>query len=153
MSDRKPLNLRSDGPPLAVLVTGSRHWACPEPIHEDLEAVYATGRLWAVIEGDAKGADKIAGRGWASKARHRKPAVAWLSVPADWERYKRPKEKGPNPAGPIRNRQMLDWLLQCPEVGVTPIVFAYPCPGSRGTRDMMTAVSEAGVRVVVRSEP
>lgn len=139
---RTPLPVQPDGPPLAVLVTGSRHWTDRRPIHADLRAVEATGRLMVVVEGDAQGADRIAGRGWAAYARKR--GVGWLSVPADWETHGKA-------AGPIRNRLMLDWLLQCPEVGWQPVVFAYPLPDSRGTRDMMAAASEAGVRVLDRS--
>jgi hypothetical protein len=139
---RPPLPVSADGPPLAVLVCGSRHWADRQAIHADLRAVEKTGRLMVVVEGDAPGADRVAGRGWAAQARKR--GVGWLSVPADWNRYGKA-------AGSIRNRLMLDWLLQCPGVGWQSVVFAYPLSDSRGTRDMMALARKVGVRVLVRA--
>lgn len=130
------------GPPVLVVVTGSRDWTDAKAIHGDLAAVEATGRLWGIVEGDARGADRIAGRGWASKARRR--GVGWVSVPADWATHGKA-------AGPIRNRLMLAYAVQAREIGVTPVVLAYPLPSSRGTLDMMTACRAAGLRVFDRS--
>lgn len=134
------LPVKAEGPPVLAVITGSRDWTDRAAIHGDLTAIEATGRLWAVIEGDARGADRIAGRGWASKARHR--GVGWVSFPADWAANGRR-------AGPVRNRQMLTWALDARDrLDVLPVVLAYPLPGSVGTLDMIAACSKVGLRVI-----
>lgn len=144
MGERARLGAAAEGPPVLIVITGSRDWSNQEAIHNDLAAVEATGRLWAVIEGDARGADRIAGRGWASKARHR--GVGWVSFPADWSKHGKR-------AGPIRNREMLAYALQAVEQGIKPVVLAYPLERSIGTLDMMRCCTEAGLRVVNRGTP
>lgn len=139
-----PLPVSAHGPPVLAVITGSRDWTDRAPIHGDLVAIERTGRLWGVIEGDARGADRIAGRGWASRARRR--GIGWVSVPADWTAHGKK-------AGAIRNLQMLDYALQAIEISVLPIVLAYPMPDSRGTIHMMGACRKAGLRVLNRGAP
>ena len=81
------------------------------------------GSNHVIIEGGAKGADRMAGtfaevHGWGLEV-----------YPADWERYGKS-------AGPIRNKQML-------EEGKPDLVIAFP--GGRGTANMKRLAEKAGV--------
>ena len=78
-----------------------------------------------IIEGGAKGADKLA-REWAASR-----GIPVRTFKADWRRYGRG-------AGPQRNEQMLD-------EGKPDLVVAFP--GGSGTASMMRLARAAGVRV------
>lgn len=78
-----------------------------------------------LIEGNAKGADKLAGK-WADENH-----VAHLTYPADWDKHKKA-------AGAIRNQQMLD-------EGKPTLVIAFP--GGDGTKDMVRRAKKAGLPV------
>jgi hypothetical protein len=80
----------------------------------------------AVIEGDARGADRMAGE-WARNHR-----VENIKFCADWEKLGRK-------AGPIRNQLMLD-------EGKPDLVVAFP--GGRRTADMVRRARAAGVEVI-----
>ena len=79
----------------------------------------------AIVHGDAKGADKLAGQ-WAAER-----GIPEIVVPANWTYHKRS-------AGPIRNC----WMLKFVKVDV---VLAFP--GGRGTANMMTQAKKAGIPV------
>ena len=81
-----------------------------------------------IVSGGASGADALAER----YARSR--GLAFRAFPADWRRWGKL-------AGPIRNRQMADY-------GSAAVV--YWDGRSRGTADMISSASAAGLRVVVR---
>jgi hypothetical protein len=117
-----------------VLICGSRDFSDKRLLMTSMEAVEARGPITCVIEGGARGADRI-GRAWA-----RWKGLPVLTVEADWDFYK----KG---AGPIRNKWMLD--LCKPD-----IVVAFPLTGP-GTYDMMAQARAAGVEVLEcsRSDP
>lgn len=85
--------------------------------HHDIEAL---------IEGDAPGADRMAGK-WASKNN-----IAPLEFPAKWTKYGRA-------AGPIRNKQMLD-------EGKPDFVIAFP--GNSGTANMIKQALKARIAVL-----
>ena len=74
---------------------------------------------------------------------HPERPVGWLRAPADWGRYG-------DAAGPIRNREMLDYLLQAQTLGYRVGVLAYPAKRSHGTWDMVRQAESAGVPVIVR---
>lgn len=80
----------------------------------------------AVVEGDARGADRLAGE-WAYRR-----GVENIKFCAEWEKLGRK-------AGPIRNQLMLD-------EGEPDLVVAFP--GGRGTADMMMRARSAGVEVI-----
>jgi len=82
--------------------------------------------IGVVIEGDARGADRIAGY-WARKNR-----IENLKYPADWDKIGRR-------AGLARNRQML-------REGKPDVVVAFP--GGSGTAHMVRIEKEAGVEVI-----
>lgn len=90
-----------------------------------LDKLKETLELECLIEGQAKGADQLAGK-WADEND-----VTHLKFPADWKRYGRS-------AGWKRNQRMLD-------EGQPSIVVAFP--GGVGTKDMVQRAKKAGVPV------
>jgi hypothetical protein len=110
---------------MRVLVTGGRKYADRERVYSALDAVHAKHGVTLLIEGGARGADRLA-RDWARLRR-----VPYETCDADWNRYG-------NVAGLLRNSQMLaDWK---PEA-----VVAFK--GNNGTADMVAKAEAAGVPV------
>jgi predicted polyphosphate/ATP-dependent NAD kinase len=108
-----------------VLVTGGRKYANRARVYSALDAVHAKHGISLLIEGGARGADRLA-RDWAKLRR-----VPHETCEADWDRYG-------NAAGGIRNSQMLaDWK---PEA-----VVAFK--GGTGTADMVAKAERARVPV------
>lgn len=83
-------------------------------------------RDFCIIEGGAKGADRMA-REWA-----RRQGLPVLTFEANWDRYG-------NGAGPIRNQWMLTWGK--PDLGVA-------FPGGSGTANMTALLERNGISVV-----
>jgi hypothetical protein len=128
-----------------ILVCGGRKFGCldlncppelfNEAIHnaqveqaflrQTLSNINDKAIIEVLIEGDAKGADKLAGR-WAEDN-----GVPRLTFPADWDTHGKA-------AGSIRNQQMLD-------EGKPTLVIAFP--GGRGTKDMVRRAKKAGLPV------
>lgn len=111
-----------------VLVTGSRDWADAGAIVAALYPIYRDHPDAVLVSGACPtGADRLAEDAWET----------WGGIverhPADWERYGRG-------AGPRRNKEMVD-------LGADVCV-AFPLPGSRGTRNCMTAAERAGIPVI-----
>lgn len=111
---------------IRVLVCGGRDFTDYGQVELGLERIDSETPIAVIIEGGARGADRlaftIAGRkGWGSE-----------TYEADWEKL------GPK-AGPIRNQMMLD-------AGRPDLVVAFP--GGRGTADMLRRAEAAGVRVM-----
>lgn len=138
------------GPPrpiVRMIICGSRDWADPAPIRREL---LRFNPLSFVISGGAKGADMWA-RNWARELHY-----SHYDMPADWDKYGKA-------AGPIRNQQMLDFLLARPVVVLKPgdrlyeidqdgfVVLAFHpfIQNSKGTKDMVTRANMAGVRTEV----
>ncbi|MBY0514854.1 MAG: DUF2493 domain-containing protein [Gemmataceae bacterium] len=110
---------------MRVLITGGRDFGDRELLFGALDRLHAAHGFTALIHGDAKGADRLAGE-WAD-AR----GVSVEAHPADWKKHGRG-------AGPIRNQKMLE---QKPG-----LVVAFP--GGKGTADMVRRAKEAGIEVV-----
>jgi hypothetical protein len=117
---------------MRLLVCGSRTWTDRARLRQVLDQIVAEhchGQV-TVVEGDARGADRLAGqlareRGWAREV-----------YPADWQR------RGPS-AGPRRNARML-------REGRPDLVVAFtvgPLARSRGTADMVRRAQQAGVPI------
>lgn len=119
---------------LVLLVTGDRNWTAKDVIYEVLDNVQP--RL--VVHGNAKGADSIAGR-WADER-----GVSWIAFPARWQLY----GKG---AGPIRNRERLDFVLNLSKQGqsVHCVAFHDDLEHSKGTANMVKQAHDAGLSVAV----
>jgi hypothetical protein len=125
--------------PLRLLVCGSREWTDRELLAATVDqaiAEHGQGRPGVVlIEGDARGADRLAGR--LARAR------GWqLEVyPADWQRHGRS-------AGMRRNARML-------REGRPELVLAFTddLAASRGTADMVRRARAARLPVMVTGHP
>src|SRR5262245_24371218 len=102
---------------MKVLVCGDRNWTDREAVFARLDGLNRIHDVELVIEGDATGADRMAGE-WA--VEREVPLSVW---PAQWNRYGRG-------AGPRRNQQMLD---QHPDA---VLAFHHDLGESRGTADM-----------------
>lgn len=127
---------------MRVLVSGDRNWDDEKIIRTILVGFASCDYETVVIEGDAKGADKIAGdwaRGCESSPSNTYEdgmgLVTDACYPADWETYRKA-------AGPIRNKQML-------VEGKPDIVLAFhdDLENSRGTGNMVNIASEVGIPV------
>jgi hypothetical protein len=111
---------------MKVLVCGGREFDNEQMVENVLSSIHGSGRITRLINGGARGADKLAW-GWAN--RHGVfPAV----YKAQWD------EHGPA-AGPIRNSKML-------KVEEPDLVVAFP--GGVGTADMVKKAHSAGVPVI-----
>ena len=110
---------------MKVLVCGSRHFSD----RAKLDSILSTLPITEVIEGEARGADRLS-RDWA--VEHKIPTKRF---PANWELYGKR-------AGPIRNSQML-------KEGQPELVVAFLAPNSRGTADMIAKAKAAGVETLV----
>lgn len=111
---------------IRVLVCGGRDFADAAAIDRALNGLAKSAVIDCIIEGNARGADRLAGF-WA-----RKRGIPNLKFNADWIAHGKA-------AGPIRNQRMLD-------EGRPDLVIAFP--GGRGTADMVRRAREAGVEVV-----
>lgn len=111
---------------MRVLVCGGRYFSDQELLNKTLDSFAKRHVIDAIIEGNASGADRMAGF-WA-----RKHGIDNLKYPADWNRY------GPA-AGPMRNQEMID-------NGKPGVVIAFP--GGRGTADMKERAHQAGILVI-----
>lgn len=108
---------------MKVLVCGSRNFNDAELLAD----VLSQFDISEIIEGEARGVDSLA-RDWAEL--HAKPV---RKFPADWDQFGRS-------AGPIRNTQML-------REGRPDLVIAFLAADSKGTKDMITQATIAGVDV------
>lgn len=110
---------------MRVLVCGSRDfndWVLLEEVLNNYE-------ISVLIEGEARGADRLA------RAYAEKHGVDVLPFPAQWDKHGKA-------AGPIRNAQML-------REGQPELVLAFRGSNSRGTQNMIDQARKAGVEVVV----
>ena len=112
---------------MRVLVCGGREYSDCAAVWDALDDLSRNHMIECIIEGDAPGADRIAGA-WAKRRR-----VDLRLFPADWEKYGLA-------AGPIRNQQMID-------KGRPNMVLAFP--GGKGTEDMIGRARAAGLLVVL----
>ena len=109
-----------------VLIFGGRWFADPYVMETEMDKLHRMFNFSAVIEGDARGADRLGGQ-WA-----RKRGIPLVVCPADWNG---PHGKG---AGFVRNQSMLD--DHKPDIGVA-------FPGGKGTADMARRCEAASVPV------
>ena len=110
---------------MRLLVCGGRDFSDTKHAYRVLDRLHRARGVDVVIEGDARGADRIAGY-WA-----RRNGIDNLKFRADWEKHG-------VAAGTIRNGQML-------AEGKPDLVLAFP--GGRGTADMLRRARAAGLPV------
>lgn len=111
---------------MRVLVCGGRDFSDTERAYKVLDHFHKEYMFDVLIEGDARGADRIAGH-WA-----RKNKVDLLIFKAQWDTYGKS-------AGFKRNQQMLD-------EGKPDLLIAFP--GGVGTGMMIQLAKKAGVRII-----
>lgn len=114
---------------MRVLVCGARNWDDRARVYGVLDDLKRAESIDAVIEGDARGVDRMAGY-WARKNR-----IDDIKYPANWDLHG-------NAAGPIRNQEMLDF-------GKPDLVIAFPLKDSVGTWDMVRRAKAAGVKTII----
>lgn len=111
-----------------VLVCGGRDFANYEFVGAELDRIHVETPIFAIIHGNARGADSCA-RIWAY--HHEKDGIRCWAFPAQWSKYGKA-------AGPRRNQTML---------GMKPdLVVAFP--GGAGTADMVRRAKAAGIPVL-----
>jgi len=112
---------------MRVLVCGGRDFSDGDFVDWVLDTLHKRQKITMVIHGCAQGADTLAGQ-WSAQI----DGCTTFEVPADWKKHG-------TRAGPVRNRLML-------ELGKPQLVLAFD--GGAGTRDMTTAATAAGVKVL-----
>ena len=108
---------------MRIVVTGGRDFADEAMIDRALSAVHRKHGITTLIEGGAKGADRLALE-WAARNM-----IRVEHYPANWNRDGKR-------AGPIRNQQMID-------EGKPDAAVAFP--GGFGTADMVLRLGKAGI--------
>lgn len=119
---------------MRVLVCGDRNWKDPVPIAEALIDLYISNDDVTVVEGCARGADRI--------AEHLGEYLSDNPVehhPAQWMKYGKA-------AGPIRNQEMLDSGIDL------VLAFHNNIEESKGTWDMINRATKAGILVLLKPE-
>lgn len=82
---------------MKLLVTGDRHYSSRERIYRELDAINQKEGITLLVEGQAPGADRLAGE-WAKEN-----GIPLAEFPAPWIKYGRA-------AGVKRNSWMLDFM-------------------------------------------
>lgn len=115
---------------VVVLVTGSRnrHFNRSKVLSDALDKQPQC----LVVEGGAEGIDSAARLWCFERAR---PVVHWQ---ADWHSAGRQ-------AGPIRNQEMVDFLVRMRSAGSLVRCLAFPAKGSVGTWDCVQRCKAAGI--------
>ena len=111
---------------MRVLVCGGRDYTDRDKLFAELDSLHNAHHFTYLIEGGARGADRLA-YAWAVSR-----SIQGMEYTAEWGRY------GPA-AGPIRNQRMID-------VGKPDLVVAFP--GGSGTADMVQRAKDAGITVM-----
>jgi hypothetical protein len=135
---------------LRIIVTGSRHWRDPRPIHDGIFEYLSLS--WAhkisgphevtIVQGGQVSGD-IGGSGPKWGADYLADQIALLvgfqrdPIPADWERYGKV-------AGFLRNQVMVDKGARA--------CLAFPIGRSPGTRDCMRRAALAGIPVINKGD-
>ena len=110
-----------------IIVCGGRNYTNRERLFKELDAVHSERHISVLIEGGARGADRLAFE-WG--CQH--VGILKIRCEADWVKHGRA-------AGPIRNQRMLN---EC----APDLVVAFP--GGSGTADMVRRARDAGVEVI-----
>lgn len=111
---------------MRLLICGGRDYRDSVTLYKILDNFHHQNFIDVIIEGDAPGADRMAGY-WAKKNK-----IDLLLFPAEWEKYGKR-------AGYLRNQRMLD-------EGKPDLVMAFP--GGTGTAMMTKLATEAGIEVI-----
>lgn len=108
---------------MRLVVTGGRNFDDAVRVSFALSAVHRKHGITLLIEGGARGADRLCAE-WAKRV-----GVPCKTFPADWGGHGKA-------AGHLRNQQMID-------EGKPDAAVAFP--GGRGTADMVRRINKAGI--------
>jgi hypothetical protein len=111
---------------MRVLVCGGRDFVDSALLYGVLDELNRKKTIICVIEGDARGADRLAGQ-WA-----RRNHIDLKVIVPEYDQF------GARLAPPLRNQRMLD-------EGKPDLVVAFP--GGDGTKDMVRRAVKAGVAI------
>jgi hypothetical protein len=109
-----------------VIVCGGRLYSDKEHLYRSLDSFHKRKSITLLVQGGAKGADKLALQ-WAISRN-----IPYRTYYAEWDKF------GTN-AGPIRNQKMLKESNPNYVIGF---------PGGVGTKHMLTLASNANVPVI-----
>jgi len=118
-----------------VLVCGGRDYkdaARVKSVLDKFREDMLDDKIMWVVHGAARGADTLAGQ-WALENQ-----VPVAEFPADWDAH-------PKAAGPIRNKEMLEFLLLKKSVGAEICVIAFA--GGTGTANMAKIAKAKHIQV------
>lgn len=125
---------------LRVLICGDREWTNYNLIKDVIVKVTKKyGPIECIIEGECRGADIMA------KEAAKELGIPFEPYPADWNKYRR--KIGKNPAGMIRNAQML-------KEGKPNLVIGFHnnIEKSRGTKNMLELAKKAEIKTILITE-
>ena len=123
---------------LAIVVTGDRNWTDKDLVMDTLKQyTFDKYAKIVLINGDCRGLDKIAGQ------VGKELGFEVIGIPAKW------KLNGLM-AGPIRNKEMIDRLVEYKENGYQTIVIAFHdnLESSKGTKDCVKHALNAEMHVL-----
>jgi YspA, cpYpsA-related SLOG family len=109
---------------MRIIVCGGRDYHNQSHFFDWLDKFHAKFTIVELIEGGAKGADRLA-RDWGQKNK-----ITVIEVQALWEKFG-------TRAGPIRNQIMIDYKPDA--------VVAFP--GGKGTNNMASIAKRDGIKV------
>lgn len=119
-----------------LLVCGGRHFEDYTLLNNILNKVLKDTMLTPndveIVSGHCKGADML-GEKWAEENN-----ASVKIFPADWVKYKRS-------AGPIRNKEMIDYI-SCFE---NKMVVAFVSPNSKGTKQTISLAEKNKIPIIV----
>ena len=118
-----------------VLICGGRDFSDRDYLFESLDSFLLNYDAIEIVSGHANGADKL-GEEYAMLHGY-----SLKVFKAEWSKYGRA-------AGPVRNKQMLQYILEA-----NPVIIAFWDRKSRGTKNMIDQGRKAGVEVHVFSYP
>ncbi len=120
---------------LRILVCGGRHFENYDLLKNILDKVLKSKNLTPkdveIVSGQCKGADRL-GERWAEETK-----ASVKIFPADWVKYKKS-------AGPIRNKQMIDYITCFSD----KLVVAFVSPNSKGTKNTIKLAQKNNIPVI-----
>lgn len=118
---------------LKIIICGGRHF-CDYTLLESIADNVVKEQVFSEIEivsGHCVGADRL-GEEYAKKHN-----FALKIFPAEWKKYGKR-------AGPIRNKQMIDYIAEFEN----KIVIAFTSPNTKGTKNTIALAEKANIRVI-----
>lgn len=121
---------------LAILVTGAREYSNKKLVRNTLKNAVEDHEKIILIHGGCSGADKLAGEVGL------KLGFIVEVYPAEWKKYGKS-------AGPKRNKQMVDRLVEYKNLGYNIKMFAFhdDIDNSKGTKNCVNIAQKNGIAV------